>query len=231
MRPVSSVRRSAASFIQANMSTSPVPCSCTMAPTRPSALYCTPASSASEATIGVTAGVGGAGGAAVSVAGSMGRPRYRPCRASLGLIRRLRAILRQNPAVSEPAPPLAPARPTRLVHESDVRVDPWFWLRERDDPEVIAHLEAENAYTRDALAHLSGLRRELYDEIVGRVQESDTSAPVRRGAYEYFTRTVEGLQYGVHCRRPASDVSGESALPDPFATPGTAPGEIVVLDE
>ena len=106
--------------------------------------------------------------------------------------------------MSEPAPPVAPARPTRLVHENDVRVDPWFWLRERDDPEVLAHLEAENAYTRDALAHLSGLRRELYDEIVGRVQESDTSAPVRRGAYEYFTRTVEGLQYGVHCRRPAS---------------------------
>src|SRR4029079_7456091 len=108
----------------------------------------------------------------------------------------------------------------RLVHESDVRVDPWFWLRDRDDPEVLAQLEAENAYTRDALAHLSNLRRELYDEIVGRVQESDTSAPVRRGAYEHFTRTVEGLQYGVHCRRPAGGGAvggtGESTLPDPF---------------
>ncbi len=137
--------------------------------------------------------------------------------------------------MSEPAPPVAPARPTRLVHENDVRVDPWFWMRERDDPGVLEHLEAENAYTRDALAHLSGLRRELYDEIVSRVQESDTSAPVRRGAYEYFTRTVEGLQYGVHCRRPAGGVArgavGEAALPDPFATPGTAPGEVVVLDE
>jgi oligopeptidase B len=142
-------------------------------------------------------------------------------------IRRLRADVGQNPAVPEPAPPIAPARPTQLVHETDERVDPWFWLRDRDDPQVLAHLEAENAYTREVLAHLSGLRRELYDEIVGRVQESDTTAPVRRGAHEYFTRTIEGQQYGVHCRRP----SGAASLPDPFAEPGSAPGEVVVLDE
>jgi oligopeptidase B len=129
--------------------------------------------------------------------------------------------------VSEPTPPVAPVRPTRLVHEDDVRVDPWFWLRDRDDPEVLALLEAENAYTRDALAHLSALRRALYDEIVGRVQESDTSAPVRRGDFEYFTRTVEGLQYGVHCRRPV----GATSLPDPFTRPGVDAGEVVVLDE
>jgi oligopeptidase B len=129
--------------------------------------------------------------------------------------------------VSEPVPPVAPARPTRLVHGRDVRIDPWFWLRDRDDPEVLAHLEAENAYTRDALEHLAGLRRALYDEIIGRVQESDTTAPVRRGEFEYFTRTIEGMQYGVHCRRAA----GTASLPDPLAAPGTAPGEMVVLDE
>ncbi len=129
--------------------------------------------------------------------------------------------------MSEPRPPFAPARPTRLLHGDDERIDPWFWLRERDDPEVIAYLEQENAYTRDALAHLASLRGELYDEIVGRVQETDTTAPIRRGAYEYFTRTVEGLQYGVHCRRPAID----GPLPDPLAAPGTPDGELVVLDE
>lgn len=107
-----------------------------------------------------------------------------------------------------------------------MRVDPWFWLRERDDPEVLSYLEAENAFTREALGHLSGLRRDLYAEIVGRVQESDTTAPVRRGAYEYYTRTVEGQQYGVHCRRPV----GDPALPDPFAPAGETP-EVVVLDE
>ncbi len=127
----------------------------------------------------------------------------------------------------EPVPPVARARPTRLVHEADARVDPWFWLRERDDPEVLAYLDAENAYTREALSHLSGLRRDLYDEIVGRVQESDTTAPVRRHAYEYFTRTIEGSQYGVHCRRSA----GAPELPDPLVAPGATPGEVVVLDE
>ena len=113
--------------------------------------------------------------------------------------------------MSEPRPPVAPARPTRLVHRGDERIDPWFWLRERDDPEVIAYLEQENTYTRDALAHLVSLRGELYDEIVGRVQETDTTAPIRRGGYEYFTRTIAGLQYGVHCRRPAGAGSGCAA--------------------
>jgi oligopeptidase B len=113
------------------------------------------------------------------------------------------------------------------VHRGDERIDPWFWLRERDDPEVIAYLEQENTYTRDALAHLASLRGELYDEIVGRVQETDTTAPIRRGGYEYFTRTLQGLQYGVHCRRPA--IAGP--LPDPLAAPGSPDGELVVLDE
>ena len=70
------------------------------------------------------------------------------------------------------------------------------------------------------LAHLGPLRSELFDEIVGRVQETDTSAPIRRGAYEYFSRTIEGQQYGVHCRRPA----GGDALPDPLAAPGIHSG-------
>ena len=164
----------------------------------------------------------------MSVAGSIGVPRYSRAAASLGRIRRLRAILRQNPAVSEPAPPVAPARPTRLVHGDDVRIDPWFWLRDRDDPEVLAHLEAENAYTRDAVAHLSGLRRELYDEIVGRVQESDTTAPVRRSA----PRVLHPHGRGPAVRRalPPSRRRRPS-LPDPFAAPGSTPGEVVVLDE
>jgi oligopeptidase B len=114
-----------------------------------------------------------------------------------------------------------------LVHDGDERVDPWYWLRDRDDPEVLAYLEAENLFTREALAHLAPLRAELFDEIIGRVQETDTTAPVRRGEFEYFTRTIEGLQYGVHCRRPAR----RAQLPDPLASPGTLPGETVVLDE
>jgi len=129
--------------------------------------------------------------------------------------------------VPVPDPPRAPARPAELRHDGDVRVDPWAWLADRDDPDVIAYLEAENAYTAAALAHLEPLRARLFDEIVGRVQETDASAPVADGPYEYFTRTIEGLQYPVHCRRPR----GAGGLPDPFAPPGTAAGESVVLDE
>jgi oligopeptidase B len=124
-------------------------------------------------------------------------------------------------------PLAAPRRPTVLRAHGDERVDDWYWLRDRDDPEVVAYLESENEYTRAAMAHTEALQQGLFDEIKSRVQETDASAPVRKGPYEYFTRTIEGKQYGVHCRRPA----GTPGLPDPFAAPGTPPGEEVLLDE
>jgi oligopeptidase B len=124
-------------------------------------------------------------------------------------------------------PPLAPRRPHALRAHGDERVDDWYWLRERDDPRVREYLEAENAYTQAVGAATDGLRGRLYDEIVGRVQETDVSAPVAKGPFEYFTRTIEREQYAVHCRRPA----GTGGLPDPFAAPGSAPDEDVMLDE
>ncbi len=126
-----------------------------------------------------------------------------------------------------PTPPVAPRRPTVLRTHGDERVDDWFWLRDRDDPDVRAHLEAENAYTQAVMAHTDAVQQRVFDEIKSRIQETDTSAPVRKGPYEYFTRMIEGMQYGVHCRRPA----GTPGLPDPFAEPGSPPGEEVLLDE
>jgi oligopeptidase B len=102
---------------------------------------------------------------------------------------------------STPPPPRAPRRPTILRRHGDERVDDWYWLRHRDDPEVIAYLEAENAYTDSMTAHTSDLQERVYDEIRGRIQETDESAPVPHGAYWYYTRTVEALQYPIHCRR------------------------------
>jgi oligopeptidase B len=101
-----------------------------------------------------------------------------------------------------PTPPLAPRRPHLLNEHGDERVDDWYWLRERDNPEVRAYLEAENAYADEVLAPARGLRDRIFDEIKGRVQETDESAPVPYGPWEYTTRTVEGLQYGIHARRP-----------------------------
>jgi oligopeptidase B len=104
----------------------------------------------------------------------------------------------------EDARPPAPARhPVVRSAHGDDRTDDYAWLRNKDDPSVIAHLEAENAWTETALAHVGSLRERLYTEMVGRVQETDTGAPVPHGPYVYYTRTVEGSQYAVHCRRPS----------------------------
>lgn len=126
-----------------------------------------------------------------------------------------------------PEPPVAPRRPAVLTAHGDERVDDWYWLRERDNPDVIAYLQAENAYTEAVTAPLASLRETLFQEIKSRVQETDASAPVRKGPYEYFRRTLEARQYGINCRRPA----GTPGLPDPDAAPGSEPGEVVLLDE
>jgi oligopeptidase B len=94
----------------------------------------------------------------------------------------------------------------------DERIDEYAWLRQRDDPAVIAHLEAENDWTEHSLAHLAALRDTLYAEIVSRVQQTDTSAPVPHGPYAYYTRTAEGRQYAIHCRRQRAGGSEEILL-------------------
>jgi oligopeptidase B len=98
-------------------------------------------------------------------------------------------------------PPTPSRRPVVLRAHGDERIDEFAWLRDRDDPAVMAHLEAENAWTESALRHLEPLRELLYTEIVSRVQQSDSSAPVRHGPFVYYRRTVLGLQYAEHWRR------------------------------
>jgi oligopeptidase B len=104
--------------------------------------------------------------------------------------------------MAPPTPPNAPRRPHVLSIHGDDRVDDWYWLRDREDPEVRAHLEAENAYAEALLASGAALRDRIFTEIRGRIQETDESAPVPDGAWSYYTRTVEGQQYPIHCRRP-----------------------------
>lgn len=125
------------------------------------------------------------------------------------------------------APRRAPRRPTELRHGDDTRTDDWFWLRDREDPAVREYLDAENAFAETGLEHTRPLRDRLFSEIIGRVQETDVSAPVRRGHWDHYSRTIEGLEYAVHCRRP----TGAPTRPDPQAPPGTTAGEEVVLDE
>jgi oligopeptidase B len=128
-------------------------------------------------------------------------------------------------------------RPVELEAHGDTRIDDWFWLRDKDDPEVIAHLQAENAFTEAMTAHTQGLQSSLFDEILARIEETDLSVPVRKGPWLYYSRTVEGSSYAIHCRRPAAG-SGAGAPPgsaprsDGSASPaGTPEGEVVLLDE
>ena len=130
----------------------------------------------------------------------------------------------------EQAAPIAPRRPTVLETHGDRRVDDWFWLRHREDPEVLAHLRAENAFTTRQTAHLAGLREGLFAEMKARIVETDLSVPVSKGPWWYYERTVEGRDYVIHCRLPVEG-SGRDAATPPSMTDGERPGEQVLLDE
>ena len=79
--------------------------------------------------------------------------------------------------------------------------DDYAWLRDKENPDVTAYLEAENAYADAVMAPLAGLREELYQEMLSHIKQTDVSVPYRDGDWWYYTRTEEGLQYGIYCRK------------------------------
>ncbi|HYC36689.1 MAG TPA: S9 family peptidase [Usitatibacter sp.] len=111
-------------------------------------------------------------------------------------------------------PPEAPRKPKVITKFGDKRVDPYFWLRDRENPEVIAYLDAENTYTQAVMKPLEGFRERLYKEMLSRIQETDESVPYRKDGYWYYHREVEGLQYPIYCRRKASMEAAEEVLLD-----------------
>ncbi len=125
-------------------------------------------------------------------------------------------------------PPVAKRVPSTTTRHGTEVVDDWAWLRDRDDPDTLAYLRAENAYAEEWFGQVADLREAIFAEIKARTQETDLSVPVRHGPWWYYRRTVEGLAYPIHCRLPA----GESPTPPDTPVDGTAPpGELVVLDE
>jgi oligopeptidase B len=116
--------------------------------------------------------------------------------------------------VAPAQPPVAAQRPTVLEAHGECRVDPYYWLREKQDPEVIAYLEAENAYTESVMGEAAALQAKLYEEILGRIQETDYSAPVFDKGWWNYTRTVEGLDYEIFCRRRGSMDAPEEVILD-----------------
>ena len=112
------------------------------------------------------------------------------------------------------------------VHHGDAVIDPFEWLRDKNDPEVIAHLQDENAYAEAMTSHLEPLRARIFDEIKSRTQESDLSVPEAYRGWWYYSRTFEGKQYAAQCR--VAKVVGRGR---PQLEPGVIPeGEQLLLD-
>ncbi|MBU3705690.1 MAG: S9 family peptidase [Mycobacterium sp.] len=115
------------------------------------------------------------------------------------------------------------------THHDDVFVDHYEWLRDKSDPEVIAHLEAENAHVEAQTADQEPLRQMIFEEIRSRTKETDLSVPTRRGDWWYYGRSFEGKQYGAHCRCPVK--APDDWSPPVFDEHTDIPGEQILLDE
>lgn len=111
-------------------------------------------------------------------------------------------------------PPIAKKKPTDLTIHGHRRVDDYFWLNQREDPEVLAYLQAENEYTKSEIGHLDGLVESLFREIKGRIKEDDSSVPVRLRGHWYYTRFEKGQEYPLHCRRAGSLEADEDIVLD-----------------
>ncbi len=137
----------------------------------------------------------------------MGRPRAAPIRRLLPLLLfMVTTPMSPNPALADSGLALKPPVAAREIHvrrlHGELFEDPYFWMRERADPRVRAHLEAENAFADAWMAPTAALRERLYQEMLGRLREDDESVPWRKGDWLYFARSVRGLQHKVWLRRP-----------------------------
>ena len=124
-------------------------------------------------------------------------------------------------------PPAAKRIPTERTHHGDTFVDEYAWLADKENPDTIAFLEAENAYTEATTAGHARLREEIFGEIKGRTKETDLSVPTRHRGWWYYSRTVEGQQYAVHCRRA---VRGDDERPPMTQDGSPLDGEEILLD-
>jgi len=111
-------------------------------------------------------------------------------------------------------PPVARREPVEHVLHGDRRVDHYAWLRHKENPEVIDYLNAENAYTDAILKPTEPFQEKLYQEMLGRILQTDLSVPYRLRGHLYFTRTEEGKQYTFHCRRRDAEGAAEELLLD-----------------
>lgn len=110
--------------------------------------------------------------------------------------------------------PAATKKPKELTTHGDVRQDPYYWLNERENPEVIDYLTAENQYLDTMLSHSKGFQEKLYNELVGRIKQTDMSVPYKDNGYYYITRYEEGQEYAIHSRRKGTMEGTEEIMLD-----------------
>jgi len=118
----------------------------------------------------------------------------------------------QSCKTSDMKAPVAAKKPKELTIHGDTRIDNYYWLRERENPEVIAYLDAENTYRESVMKDTEGFQKDLFDEIVGRIKQTDESVPYKKNGYYYYTRYEEGKEYPVYCRKKGSMEAGEEIL-------------------
>ena len=117
-------------------------------------------------------------------------------------------------AAQDVAPPTARIIPRIDTLHGEVRTDNYFWIRNKSDPQVISYLEAENAYTAAKMKHTEALQQKLYDEMLGRIKETDLSVPYRNHGYWYYNRTEKGKSYPIHLRKKGSLTAPEEVILD-----------------
>jgi oligopeptidase B len=113
-----------------------------------------------------------------------------------------------------PKPPVAKKTPHPTKIHGEMLPDDYFWMREKSSPEVISYLEAENAYTDAVMKPTQEFQKRLYDEMLGRIKQTDLSVPYREGEYYYYSRTEEGKQYPILCRKKGSLTGTEEVMLD-----------------
>ncbi|MCU0853062.1 MAG: S9 family peptidase, partial [Thermoplasmata archaeon] len=111
-------------------------------------------------------------------------------------------------------PPVAKKAPKRLKAHGDIRVDEYYWMKGRGHPDVLRYVEAENRYTTRMMKHTERLQKRLFKEMMGRISETDSSVPLKVDEYYYYTRTVKGKQYRIHCRKKGSLKAKEEIILD-----------------
>src|ERR1043165_7496104 len=133
---------------------------------------------------------------------------------SLSLFNFISASAQDGNSASMLQPPETEKKPKITEINGDRMVDNYFWLREKTNPAVIAHLEAEYAYSSAALKPTEPLQDTLYNEILSHIKQTDNTVPYRWGDYFYYSRTIEGQQYPIYCRKLGSVEAPEQILLD-----------------